>query len=65
MTFFIIGLGLADEQDITVKGLNAVKSCQKIYLESYTSILMIQKERLVNISIMILGNFLWETSHHR
>ena len=43
---FIIGLGLADEKDITVKGLEAVKSCDRIYLEAYTSILMISKERL-------------------
>jgi diphthine methyl ester synthase len=43
---FLIGLGLADEQDITVRGLNAVKRCKRVYLESYTSILHISKERL-------------------
>ncbi|KAJ3214328.1 diphthine synthase [Clydaea vesicula] len=43
---YVIGLGLSDEQDITVKGLNAVKSCERIYLEAYTSILMVQKEKL-------------------
>ncbi|KAN0062718.1 diphthine synthase [Thecaphora frezii] len=48
MVLYIIGLGLADEQDITLKGLNAVKSSERIYLESYTSILMVEgfKERL-------------------
>ncbi|KAI8848177.1 tetrapyrrole methylase [Chytridium lagenaria] len=36
---YIIGLGLGDEKDITVKGLEAVRSCERIYLEAYTSIL--------------------------
>ncbi|EPZ32337.1 Diphthine synthase [Rozella allomycis CSF55] len=43
---FIIGLGLADEKDISVKGLEAIKSCSKVYLESYTSLLLVSKERL-------------------
>lgn len=43
---FIIGLGLSDERDITLKGLDAVKSCERIYLEAYTSILVVEKERL-------------------
>ncbi|KAF8870482.1 Diphthine synthase [Infundibulicybe gibba] len=45
--FYIIGLGLSDEMDITLRGLEAVKSSTRVYLEAYTSILMIQKERLV------------------
>ncbi|KAJ4702101.1 Diphthine synthase [Melia azedarach] len=36
---FIIGLGLGDERDITVRGLEAVKKCDKIYIEAYTSLL--------------------------
>ncbi|KAI0698319.1 Diphthine synthase [Cerioporus squamosus] len=44
--FYIIGLGLCDEKDITVRGLEAVKGSSRVYLEAYTSILMIQKERL-------------------
>ncbi|KDQ56485.1 hypothetical protein JAAARDRAFT_158576 [Jaapia argillacea MUCL 33604] len=44
--FYIIGLGLCDEKDITVRGLEAVKGCSRVYLEAYTSILMVQKERL-------------------
>jgi diphthine methyl ester synthase len=43
---YLIGLGLADETDITIRGLNAVKKCTRVYLESYTSILHIPKERL-------------------
>ncbi|KAI8921268.1 tetrapyrrole methylase [Powellomyces hirtus] len=46
MVLYIIGLGLSDEKDITVKGLEAVKSCERIYLEAYTSILTVGKERL-------------------
>ena len=45
--FYIIGLGLCDEKDITVRGLEAVKGAERVYLEAYTSILMVQKERLV------------------
>lgn len=46
MVFFIIGLGLGDERDITIKGLEAIKSCEYIYLEIYTSLLGVNKERL-------------------
>ncbi|KAF8957314.1 tetrapyrrole methylase [Flammula alnicola] len=44
--FYIIGLGLSDESDITLRGLQAIKSSRRVYLEAYTSILMIDKERL-------------------
>ena len=53
---YVIGLGLSDERDITVKGLDAVKSCERIYLEAYTSILMVDKEKLVRYSSP-LSNF--------
>jgi diphthine synthase len=36
---FLVGLGLGDERDITVKGLEAVRSCVDVWLESYTAIL--------------------------
>ncbi|OLL22809.1 Diphthine methyl ester synthase [Neolecta irregularis DAH-3] len=36
---YIIGLGLSDEKDITLKGLEAIKASERVYLESYTSIL--------------------------
>ncbi len=39
MTLYLIGIGLADEKDITVKGLEIVKRCDKVYLENYTSLL--------------------------
>ena len=34
---YLIGIGLNDEKDISVKGLEAVKKCEAVYLESYTS----------------------------
>lgn len=48
MVLFIIGLGLGDETDITVKGLRAVQSCTRIYLEAYTSIMVVDKTVLVS-----------------
>ncbi|XP_022144138.1 probable diphthine methyl ester synthase [Momordica charantia] len=36
---YIIGLGLGDEKDITLRGLECVKKCNKIYMEAYTSLL--------------------------
>lgn len=51
---FIIGLGLSDEKDITIKGLEAIKSCERIYLEAYTSILMVSQEKLVIITVKFL-----------
>lgn len=39
MVLWIIGLGLGDDGDITVKGLEAVKASAVVYLEAYTSIL--------------------------
>ncbi len=46
MTLYIIGLGLNDEKDITLKGLEIIKKSDKVYLESYTSILQCSKEDL-------------------
>jgi diphthine synthase len=46
MTLYLIGIGLSTEKDITVKGLELVKSSDKIYLESYTSLLQCSVEDL-------------------
>ncbi len=46
MTLYIIGLGLNDEQDITLKGLEAIKNCKEVYLENYTSRLQVSKSKL-------------------
>ena len=45
---YLIGLGLGDERDITVKGLEAIKSCSRIFLDAYTSILGVDKNKLVS-----------------
>lgn len=45
---YLIGLGLSDEKDVTVRGLEAIKGSDRIYLEAYTSILGVGKERLVS-----------------
>jgi len=37
---------LGDEKDITVRGLEAVKKSDKVFLEAYTSVLCVGKERL-------------------
>ena len=39
MVLYLIGLGLGDATDITLKGLNALRTCQHVYLEHYTAIL--------------------------
>ncbi len=39
MTLHLIGIGLADAKDISLRGLEVVKRCHRAYLESYTSTL--------------------------
>lgn len=47
--FYVIGLGLGDAKDVTVKGLEIIRRCNRVYLESYTSVLTVQQESLVCI----------------
>jgi diphthine methyl ester synthase len=42
----MIGIGLWDARDITLKGLDAIKKCSKVYLECYTSALSSDKSDL-------------------
>jgi diphthine synthase len=44
----LVGLGLADETDITVRGLEIVKRAERVYLEAYTAILLVDKSKLVS-----------------
>ena len=46
MTLYLIGLGLNDEKDITLKGLETIKRSDLIYLENYTSKLNCKTEDL-------------------
>ena len=43
---YLIGLGLNDEKDISLKGLEAIKKCKFVYLESYTSKLNVDLKKL-------------------
>jgi len=49
---WLVGLGLADERDITVKGLDVVRNCKRVYLEAYTSTLLVPTERLVRAALL-------------
>jgi len=58
---YTIGLGLSDEKDITVRGLEIVKACLRVYLEAYTSILLVDKSKLVRqatIELPTLGHII-------
>lgn len=52
--FYLVGLGLGDATDITVKGLVIVKTASRVYLEAYTSILTVGKDELVSLRIVVL-----------
>ena len=39
MALYFIGLGLYDEKDITLKGLEVARKCDKVFAEFYTSLL--------------------------
>lgn len=54
--FYLIGLGLGDCKDVTVKGLEIIKKCSRVYLESYTSILSCGLQKLVSSSLYCLIN---------
>lgn len=51
----LVGLGLADEKDITVRGLEIVKKAERVYLEAYTAILLVDKAKLVSIPHTVLS----------
>lgn len=50
---YLVGLGLSDETDITVKGLEIVKKASRVYLEAYTSILLVDQSVLVSLPLDI------------
>ena len=52
---YLIGLGLADETDVTVKGLELIKKAERVYLEAYTSILLVDTKRLVSGGVIPLA----------
>lgn len=71
---YLVGLGLADEKDITVRGLEIVKKAERVYLEAYTAVLLVEKEALVSakrihhlgflsskLIITAVGSVLWSS----
>lgn len=45
-TLYLIGLGLSDERDVSVKGLEAIRASEKVFLEGYTSMLNVDQAKL-------------------
>ena len=43
---YLVGLGLNDEHDISLRGLEIVRRCEEVYLEAYTSVLTVPVARL-------------------
>ncbi|ASI98837.1 diphthine synthase [Thermococcus celer] len=39
MAIYFIGLGLYDERDVTLKGLETARKCEKVFAEFYTSLM--------------------------
>lgn len=65
MTFYLIGLGLSDEKDISVKGLDIIKKCDFIYMEYYSGIMQAPLEnfeKFYNKKIMLANRDLVEQS---
>lgn len=63
MTLYMIGLGLHDEKDISIKGIEAVKKCERVYLEDYTSRLSVsidQLEKFYNKKIIAASRIMVE-----
>ncbi|KAM4056710.1 tetrapyrrole (Corrin/Porphyrin) methylases domain-containing protein [Hirsutella rhossiliensis] len=62
---YLVGLGLSDETDITVKGLEVVKKASRVYLEAYTSVLLVDQSVLESYygrSIMIADREMVESN---
>jgi diphthine synthase len=56
MVLYVIGLGLGNEKDITIRGYECAKRCKLLYLEYYTSILGVNTETLSSfygVSVLI------------
>jgi diphthine synthase len=63
---YLIGIGLNDEKDISLKGLEAIKKCKFVYLEYYTSKLNVdlkKLEKLYNKKLIIADRNLVENSN--
>ena len=47
---YIIGIGLGNEKDISLNGLEVIRNCDAVYLENYTSKLMFKIEDLEKLT---------------
>jgi diphthine synthase len=56
MPLYLIGLGLGDEKDVTVKGAEAIARCSLVFLEAYTSVLGVDARKLVSQSSVAVCN---------
>ncbi|MBI4452728.1 diphthine synthase [Candidatus Woesearchaeota archaeon] len=67
MALYFIGLGLNNEKDITINGLEAVKKCDLVYLENYTSALNCDKpalEKFYNKKIILANRQMAENDEN-
>jgi diphthine synthase len=65
MVLYLVGLGLGDEKDIAVWGLETVRRCSKVFLEHYTSVLGVDKAKLEEFygkPIILADRYLCESS---
>lgn len=46
---YFIGLGLGNERDITLRGLDAIETCGRVFLEAYTSVLGVSRDALESL----------------
>ena len=53
---YLVGLGLGDAKDITVKGLEIVRKADFVFLEAYTSILCVGQQVLVDKKLYNMKN---------
>lgn len=53
---YIIGLGLADEKDVSVRGLEIIRRAERVYLEAYTAVLLVEKSQLVQAGVSVLAD---------
>ena len=46
---YLVGIGLCNEKNLTLEAINAIKNCDEVFLENYTSVLQCKKEDLEKI----------------
>ena len=65
MVLYLIGLGLSDEKNITIRGLEYIKESDYVYMEYYTSILTVDKsilEKYYNKEIILADREMIESN---